>query len=226
MKKRILLLPLVCVTQLTLNAQVTVVTQTPAAPGVVVVRSLDPVVVRQQLSLLPKVVVVTPDAVTLPVPATALKTTKTTTVVDTPGQPRRVYNSERNVVVIEDEGESRELPYVTLPVLFAKETNALLDQESRLALQEVAGVIIAISKAEPGSRFDIEGHTSTDGTDEYNLALSATRARRVFDELTQNYGIPASLLSAHGYGESFPSYPQGAEEQMQMDRRVLVVRTH
>lgn len=226
MKKRILLLPLVCVTQLTLNAQDTVVTPTPAVPSVVVVRSLDPVIVRQQLSMPPRVVVGTPDPVSTPIPATALKTTKTTTVVDTPGQPRRVYHSERNVVVVmEDQGQSRELPYVTLPVLFVKETNELLDQESRLALQEVAGVIIAISKAEPGTQFDIEGHTSTDGTDEYNLALSATRARRVFDELTQNYGIPASLLSAHGYGESFPSYPEGSEDQMQMDRRVLVVRT-
>jgi outer membrane protein OmpA-like peptidoglycan-associated protein len=233
MKKRIILLPVFCLTQLALNAQVTVVAPTPtpalAAPNVVVVRSLDPVVVRQQLSLPPKVIVVNPTPVVTPVtpaPQTALKTTKTTTVVDTPGQPRRVYNSERNVVVVlEDQGVSRELPYVTLPVLFVKETNELLDQESRAALQEIAGVIVAVSQAEPGTQFDIEGHTSTDGTDEFNLSLSAMRAQRIFDELTQNYGIPASLLSAHGYGESFPMYPQGSEDQMQLDRRVLVVRT-
>jgi outer membrane protein OmpA-like peptidoglycan-associated protein len=244
MKKRIILLPVFCLTQLSLNAQVTVVAPTtsppPAASNVVVVRSLDPVIVRQQLSLPPKVIVVNQSPVFTPVapvtqvqvtpvtpaPQTALKTTKTTTVVDTPGQPRRVYNSERNVVVVlEDQGQSRELPYVTLPVLFVKETNELLDQESRAALQEVAGVITAVSQAEPGTQFDIEGHTSTDGTDEFNLSLSAMRAQRIFDELTQNYGIPASLLSAHGYGESFPMYPQGSEDQMQLDRRVLVVRT-
>jgi outer membrane protein OmpA-like peptidoglycan-associated protein len=47
----------------------------------------------------------------------------------------------------------------------------------------------------------------------------------VFDELTKTYGVPANVLSAHGYGESFPMYPQGNEAEMQQDRRVLVVRT-
>ena len=73
--------------------------------------------------------------------------------------------------------------------------------------------------------FDIEGHTSTDGTGEYNAALSASRAQRVYDELTKTHGVPATMLSAHGYGESFPMYPQGNEAEMQQDRRVLVVRT-
>lgn len=185
----------------------------------IVVRTLDSALVQRQLSLAPKVVVLTP------APQTAVKTTKTTTVVDTPGLPRRVYNSERSVVLVEEQGQSRELPYVTLPVLFVKETAELLDEESRNALQQVAGVILAISKTEVGTVFDIEGHTSTDGTDEYNVTLSAARAQRVYDELTQRYGVPASVLSAHGYGESFPMYPQGNEVEMQQDRRVLVVRT-
>ena len=184
-------------------------------------RTLDPVIVQRQLSMAPKVVVINP----APAQPAVVKTTKTTTVVDTPGQPRRVYNSERNVVVVEEAGQSRELPYVTLPVLFVKETNELLDADSRAALQQVAGVILAVSKVEPGTQFGIEGHTSTDGTDEFNLNLSAMRAQRVFDELTQTYGVPPSLLTASGYGESFPMYPQGNEAEMQQDRRVLVVRT-
>lgn len=90
----------------------------------------------------------------------------------------------------------------------------------------MAGVILAISKTESSTVFDIEGHTSTDGTGEYNTSLSAARAQRVFDELTKTYGVPASKLSAHDYGESFPMYPQGSEAEMQQDRRVLVVRTN
>jgi outer membrane protein OmpA-like peptidoglycan-associated protein len=226
MKNTTLLLSILCLVQLPLPAQVTVVPASPPAASVVVVqpqsivvRTLDSAVVQRQLSLAPKVVVLTAT------PQTALKTTKTTTVVDTPGQARRVYNSERSVVIVEDQGQSRELPYVTLPVLFVKETSDLLDDESRNALQQVAGVILAISKTEVGTVFDIEGHTSTDGTNEYNVTLSAARAQRVYDELTQRYGVPASMLSAHGYGESFPMYPQGNEAEMQMDRRVLVVRT-
>ncbi|MFN0075316.1 MAG: OmpA family protein [Prosthecobacter sp.] len=226
MKKLLFLLPALCLAQLPLHAQVTVVPASPATAGVVVVqqpsivvRTLDPVVVQRQLSMAPKVVIVTA------APQTAVKTTKTTTVVDTPGQPRRVYNSERSIVVVEDQGQSRELPYVTLPVLFVKETAELLSEESRAALQDVAAVILAVSKIETGAVYDIEGHTSTDGTDEFNLSLSAARAQRVFDELTQRYGVPASVLSAHGYGESFPMYPKGNEAEMQQDRRVLVVRT-
>jgi outer membrane protein OmpA-like peptidoglycan-associated protein len=33
-------------------------------------------------------------------------------------------------------------------------------------------------------------------------------------------------LSAHGYGEGFPMFPQGTEDEMQQDRRVLVVRSN
>ena len=234
MKPSLLILPVLCLAQIPLLAQVTVVPTSPATPSVVVVqppssivvqqpavivRTLDSAVVQRQLSLAPKVMVMTP------APQTAVKTTKTTTVVDTPGLPRRVYNSERSIVVVEDQGQTRELPYVTLPVLFVKETAELLDNESRAALQQVADVILAVGKTEPGAVYAIEGHTSTDGTNEFNLSLSAARAQRVFDVLTQSYGVPATSLSANGYGESFPMYPQGNEAEMQQDRRVLVVRT-
>jgi outer membrane protein OmpA-like peptidoglycan-associated protein len=57
-----------------------------------------------------------------------------------------------------------------------------------------------------------------------NMRLSADRARRVYDELTVNYGVPATALSAHGYGENYPNFPSGTEAQMVLDRRVLVVR--
>lgn len=219
MKKLSIYLSLLCTAPLALQAQVTVVSPAPSAAPVVIVRTLNPTVVQRQLSQAPKVVILSP------APQAEIKTTKTTTVIDTPGQPRRVYNSERSVVVVEDQGQTRELPYVTLPVLFVKETSDLLDDESRNALQQVAGVILAISRTEAGTVFDIEGHTSTDGTGEYNATLSAARAQRVYDELTRTYGVPAAVLSAHGYGESFPMYPQGNEAEMQQDRRVLVVRT-
>jgi outer membrane protein OmpA-like peptidoglycan-associated protein len=213
-----------------LRAQVTV-----AVPGKIVVTQpvLDPLAAQRQLSIAPKVVVVTPrSTVTVPPAATVVtppqevvKTTRTTTVVDTPGRPRRVYQSERNVVTVEDQNGTRELPYVTLPVLFVKETAELLDAESRAALEQVAGVIRAVSQTTPDAMFDIEGHTSTDGTEEFNASLSAARAKRVYDELTLRYGVPPTVLSAHGYGESFPMYPNGNEAEMQQDRRVLVVRT-
>lgn len=226
MKNPLFLMSALCLVQFPLLAQVTVVAPSAAPtdvvvvrPAAIVVRTLDSTVAHRQLSMAPKVVIVTP------APQAAVQTTKTTTVVETPGQPRRMYNSERSIVIVEEQGQSRELPYVTLPVLFEKETAQLLDDESRAALQQIADVILAVGKTEPGAVYDIEGHTSTDGTHEFNLELSAARAQRVFDVLTKNYGVSASSLSAHGYGESFPMYPQGTEAEMQQDRRVLVVRT-
>ncbi len=156
----------------------------------------------------------------VPKPGSVVETTETKSFVDVPGQPRRVYNVERNVVIV----EGRELPYITIPVLFEKETAKLLDVESRVALEETAAAILEVLKTNPTAIFDIEGHTSTDGTDEFNLTLSADRARRTHQELTQRYSVPASALSAHGYGEMYPTFPTGTEEQMVLDRRVLVVR--
>ena len=239
MKNQLLLISALSLMQLPLYAQVTVVPETPTPPtapaprGSVVeparpvLRVLDPVEVRRQLSVAPRAIVVSelPAAAEVAPPPPIVKTTKTTKIVETPGQPLRIYNSERSVVIVQEKEQRRELTYVTLPVLFVKETAELLDAESRAALEQVASVILEVNKTEPTAIFDIEGHTSTDGTEEYNITLSAARARRVYEELTKRYGVPAAALSAHGYGEGFPAYPQGTEEQMQMDRRVLVVRT-
>jgi outer membrane protein OmpA-like peptidoglycan-associated protein len=201
----------------------TVVTPTPS--GEIVTETItpitppplrpDPALARRNLMVLPRDVVAPAHP-----PGTVVETTETKNYVDVPGQPRRVYNVERNVVIV----EGRELPYITIPVLFEKETAKLLDVESRVALEETAAAIHEVLKTQPDAVFDIEGHTSTDGTDEFNLTLSADRARRTHQELTQRYAIPASALSAHGYGEMFPTFPDGSEEQMVMDRRVLVVR--
>jgi len=210
---RLLIATALCFTNLAVFGQIEDVVRVPVGVAKRVIRTLDREIVQKQLSLPPRNVVVET------VPA------ETVTVVQT-SQPRRVYNMERNVVVIEEQGQTRELNYVTLPVLFEVETNDLLDAESRTALEQVAQIILAISQESPGTRFDIEGHTSTEGTDDYNMTLSAARAKRVFDELTQRYNIPASLLTAHGYGENYPMFPKGTEDQMQMDRRVLVVRTN
>ena len=184
-----------------------VVTETVVPAG----RRIDPALARRQLGMAPRPLGAVP-------PGTTVETTETTTT--TPGQPTRVYNVERSVVIV----EGRELPYLTLPVLFVKETDQLLDSESRVAIEDTAAAIGEIVKADPTALFDIEGHTSTDGTSEMNLELSALRARRVFEELTKRYSIPATVLTAHGHGENFPSFPAGTEEQMTLDRRVLVVR--
>jgi outer membrane protein OmpA-like peptidoglycan-associated protein len=169
---------------------------------------LDPAFVRRQLSIDPRIVEVPPGGVEVE------RTVE-----------RRIYDPRRGVVVVVEEEQARELPYVTLPVLFRKNTAELLDGESWRALEEMAALVLEVSRSEPGATFDIEGHTSTDGPDDFNLRLSADRARRVYDELTRRYSVPRSMLTAHGYGENYPMYPNGTEREMMLDRRVLIVRT-
>lgn len=240
MKRVLIFLPSLCFFQSAIRAQVpvaddavlvkpqVVVTEPVVVAPAVTVRTLDPLAAQRQLLIAPKAVPVTGTTV-VPVPAPeapgVVKTTRTTTTVETPGLPPRVYQTERSVVVVKDQNESRELPYVALPVLFVRETAELLDAESRSAVEQMAGVIRTVLAAEPGAQFDIEGHTSVEGDPAFNNTLSMSRAQRIYDELTTRYAIPATALSAHGYGSSYAMYPNGTEPQLQMDRRVLVVRT-
>ncbi len=175
-------------------------------------RRLDAALARERLGIAPVVLPAQDPGV--------VETRVETTTVETPGQPTRVYSTERNVVIV----EGRELPYLTIPVLFVEGTADLLDVESRLAIEDTAVAIKEVMAVNPTAVFDVEGHTSTDGSDEMNLKLSADRARRIHTELIERYGVPATALAAHGYGENFPKYPEGTEEQMVLDRRVLVVR--
>jgi outer membrane protein OmpA-like peptidoglycan-associated protein len=181
------------------------VVERPAAPPA----GFDP---RARLGIVPRAL---PVEDPVRAPGATVETTETVRSVG-----GRVYHTERNVVVV----EGRELPYVTIPVLFVKETAELLDAESRSALDQTAAAIMDIVRTNPEARFDVEGHTSVEGAEEMNLNLSAARARRVFDELTQRYRVPTENLSAHGYGETYPNYPNGNEAQLTLDRRVLVVR--
>ena len=170
---------------------------------------LDAALARERLGIAP---------IVLPADPKIIETT--TTTVETPGLPPRTYVRERNVVIV----QGRELPYLTIPVLFVEGSAKLLDEESRVAIADTAAAIKDVLISNPTAVFDVEGHTSTDGSDEMNMSLSADRSRAIYQELIGNYGIPTSALAAHGYGENFPMYPDGTEQQMIQDRRVLVVR--
>ncbi|MES2604606.1 MAG: OmpA family protein [Pseudomonadota bacterium] len=66
----------------------------------------------------------------------------------------------------------------------------------------------------------IEGHTDSDGTDAYNQALSERRATAVMNELVSEHNIPASRLSAVGYGESRPVAPNTTADGKESNRRI------
>lgn len=121
----------------------------------------DPAFARRHLLEVPRDIVV-PE---LP-PGVVVETRESRNLV-VPAQPPWVYNEERHIVIV----EGRELPYITIPVLFEKETAKLLDVESRLALEEMATAILEVLKTQPTAVFDIEGHTSTDDTPPMETAI-------------------------------------------------------
>ncbi|MGE0594150.1 MAG: OmpA family protein [Vicinamibacterales bacterium] len=67
----------------------------------------------------------------------------------------------------------------------------------------------------------IEGHTSSEGSDAYNLALSERRAQAVLAALVAR-GLPAARLSAAGLGESRPMATNADESGRSLNRRVEI----
>ena len=138
----------------------------------------------------------------------------------------RVYDSARSVVIVSaDDGQSAELPYLPMPLLFAAGTPRLLDQSAVDILESLGSTLLELYKQDNNVRFVVEGHTSTDREAADALDLSTQRASRIHAELVSRYRVPAAILSFKGFGETYADYRDGTEEQMQLDRRVLVVRT-
>ena len=89
---------------------------------------------------------------------------------------------------------------------------------AREKLAKVSGILLAY----PGLRIQLEGHTDSVGSDEYNQTLSEERADAVRDYLVQQ-GVPASSLSAVGLGKADPVATNDTAAGRQQNRRVEMV---
>jgi outer membrane protein OmpA-like peptidoglycan-associated protein len=78
--------------------------------------------------------------------------------------------------------------------------------------------------AHPGIHVAVEGHTDSVGSDDYNQQLSERRAGSVRNFLVQN-GVPLTVISAMGFGESQPVATNDTPEGRQTNRRVELVVT-
>ncbi len=73
-------------------------------------------------------------------------------------------------------------------------------------------------KANPEAKVQVEGHCDERGTNEYNMALGAKRARAAYDVL-KTLGIAESRMSTVSYGEELPLDPRQSEEAWAKNRR-------
>ncbi|HEX3375260.1 MAG TPA: OmpA family protein [Candidatus Acidoferrales bacterium] len=89
---------------------------------------------------------------------------------------------------------------------------------AREKLAKVSGLIIA----HPGLNLQIEGHTDSVGSDEFNQRLSEKRADSVRDYLISQ-GISNDSISAEGFGKANPVSTNDTAAGRQQNRRVELV---
>lgn len=89
---------------------------------------------------------------------------------------------------------------------------------ARERLAKVSGILLAY----PSLHVQIEGHTDSVGSDEYNQTLSENRANAVKDYFVQQ-GIQSESIEARGFGKTQPIATNDTPEGRQQNRRVELV---
>ena len=89
---------------------------------------------------------------------------------------------------------------------------------AREKLAKVSGILLAY----PGLKLQLEGHTDSIGSDDYNLNLSQQRADSVRDFLIEQ-GVQADSITAVGMGKADPVASNDTDAGRQQNRRVELV---
>jgi outer membrane protein OmpA-like peptidoglycan-associated protein len=93
-----------------------------------------------------------------------------------------------------------------------------LQEGARLSLMKLGYLIMR----NPNSRFIIEGHTDTYGTDAFNFDLSQRRANAVVRWLISSLRLETSRVEAIGLGKTHLIVPGGSIEEQALNRRVEI----
>ena len=79
--------------------------------------------------------------------------------------------------------------------------------------------LVAYLQRNPTMKILVKGHTSSEGSEEYNQKLSENRSKSVVDYLISK-NISKERLTFKGFGKSQPINTNGSEESRQQNRRV------
>jgi outer membrane protein OmpA-like peptidoglycan-associated protein len=96
--------------------------------------------------------------------------------------------------------------------------SSTLKPGAREKLAKVSGILLA----HPGLTLQIEGHTDSVGSDEFNQRLSEQRAGSV-REFLADQGVEESTMTARGFGKTEPVATNETAEGRQHNRRVEIV---
>lgn len=129
------------------------------------------------------------------------------------------------LVISEDKVTEKEFKLVkkgmtfTLRGIYFDFNKSTIKPESYPVLDEAAKIL----KENPSIKVEIQGHTDSVGSDEYNQKLSEARAASVVSYFVMNHQIDTRRLVARGYGESMPIASNSSEAGRELNRRVEFV---
>jgi len=95
---------------------------------------------------------------------------------------------------------------------------ATLTDRARQIIREAA----ANSTHVQYTRIEVNGHTDTSGTPDYNMGLSFRRANAVAGELMRN-GVPRGAIAIRGFGQTLLLVPTGPGVREPQNRRVEII---
>jgi outer membrane protein OmpA-like peptidoglycan-associated protein len=107
---------------------------------------------------------------------------------------------------------------VNMPDVLFDFNKYTLKPAARERLARVSGIVLAY----PDLKLEIEGHTDSIGTDEYNQTLSEKRAATVRDYLTSS-GVSVDNVVARGLGKSDPVADNRSAAGRKLNRRVEMI---
>ncbi len=107
---------------------------------------------------------------------------------------------------------------VNMPDVLFDFNKYTLKPAARERLARVSGIVLAY----PDLKLEIEGHTDSIGSEEYNQALSEKRAATVRDYLVSS-GVSITNVVARGMGKSDPVADNGTAAGRKMNRRVEMI---
>jgi len=95
---------------------------------------------------------------------------------------------------------------------------SILKPGAREKLAKISGIVVS----HPGLKLEVEGHTDSTGSEEFNQTLSEQRANAVREFLIQQ-GVNQASVTARGFGESQPVASNETAAGRQQNRRVEMV---
>jgi outer membrane protein OmpA-like peptidoglycan-associated protein len=107
---------------------------------------------------------------------------------------------------------------VSMPDVLFDFNKYTLKPEARERLAKISGIV----EAYPGLKLQVEGHTDSIGSDEYNVQLSEKRADSVRAYLVSN-GVRPDSVSAQGFGKADPVADNSTASGRKLNRRVDMV---